>query len=366
MKKESLPMRTSTTLTAALLFAIAGAAIPGCGEQSGTTSGQSSSALVEEVLTTFYPTTYFAERIAGGLVTVRSALPTDEDPIFWKPGADEMVQYQNAKLVIINGAEFEKWVAGAALPRARTVESLSDADLDATGGPITMETTTHSHGPGGEHTHEGLDGHTWVSPDIAIVQARTIAEAMTTAWPQHAEAFDTNLASLVEELEMLRVSLNDLTPLVGEHRLLASHPAYNYLARDLGWDVHNLDLDPESEDVQAIVDAVHDALHHHEDHAHDHEHGEDHGHDHDHSHDEGRAHDEGDGDHDHDHEHSHGDKPVILLWEGEPTEAIRTALADELGVTSVLFTPAEGQPESGDYMDAMRANLDRLRQALGG
>ncbi len=355
----AMPATLPTTLTASLLVAIAGLATPGCKEQPAAGTGQSSPATNSEVLTTFYPTTYFAGRIAGGLVTVRSPLPADEDPIFWQPGADEMVQFQNARLVITNGAEFEKWVARAPLPRARTVASLSDDDLDDTGGPITMETTSHSHGPAGEHTHEGLDGHTWVSPDIAIVQARNIAEAVKAAWPEHADAFDANLASLVEDLEMLRTSLADLTPLVGEHRLLASHPAYNYLARDLGWDVTNLDLDPESDDVQGIVDAVHDALHHHEDHHHDHDHGE--GHDH--------AHDEGEGEHDHDHEHSHGDKPVILLWEGEPTEAIRAALADELGVTSVLFSPAEGQPDpttDGDYMDVMRANLDALREALGG
>jgi zinc transport system substrate-binding protein len=346
---------TPIALSATILFAFAGAAIPGCEEQPGATTGHPSPATINEVLTTFYPTTYFAERIAGGLVPVRSALPADEDPIFWQPGADEMVQYQNARLVITNGAQFEKWVARAPLPRARTVESLSEADLDATGGPITMESTTHSHGPAGEHTHEGLDGHTWVSPSIAIVQATNIAEAMKEAWPDHADAFDANLATLVEDLEMLRDSLNDLTPLVQDHRLLASHPAYNYLARDLVWDVHNLELDPESEDTQAVVDAVHGALHDHEDHHHDHGHDDDHGHAH------GEA-----ADHDHEDEHTHSDKPVILLWEGEPANAIRTALADELGVTSILFTPAEGTPETGDYMDVMRANLDRLREAVGG
>lgn len=342
-------------LSATILFAIAGAAMPGCKEQPQTTTGQPSSATINEVLTTFYPTTYFAQRIAGGLVPVRTALPDGEDPIFWQPGADEMVQYQNARLVVTNGAEFEKWVARAPLPRARTVESLSEEDLDRTGGPITMETTTHSHGPGGEHTHEGLDGHTWVSPTIAIVQARNIAGAMKKAWPDHADAFDANLATLIEDLEMLRASLNDLTPLVQNHRLLASHPAYNYLARDLGWDVHNLDLDPESEDTQAVVDAVHDALHNHQDHHHDHEHGDDHGHDHGHAHDDQA-----------DHEHTHGDKPAILLWESKPTDAIRSAIRDELGVTSILFSPAEGTPDDGDYMDVMRANIDRLREALGG
>jgi len=357
-------MKTLRILSIALAVGLPVAMLPlsGCGSETTTTAAVPTQ---DAVLTTFYPTQYFAQRIAGGLVVVDSPLPADTDPIFWRPGAEAMIQFQNAKLVITNGAEFEKWVAGAALPRGRTVESLDDQALASTGGPITMESTTHSHGPAGEHTHEGVDGHTWVSPTLAIAQAERIAEAMSTAWPEHASAFETNLASLVEDLEMLRTSMADLTPRVEGHALLASHPAYNYLAREMGWDVHNLDLDPENADTQAVVDAVHEALHHHEDHHHEHEHAQSD----DHDHDEDQAHDDHDEDHDHahdDHEHSHGDKPVILLWEGEPTPAIVEALQAELGVTSVLFSPAETAPEDGDYMDAMRANLDRLRKAVGG
>ncbi|MFI4881502.1 MAG: metal ABC transporter solute-binding protein, Zn/Mn family [Phycisphaerales bacterium JB064] len=293
--------------------------ISGCGVESSTTIPASTQNVV---LTTFYPTQYFAEHISGGLVPVRCLLPADEDPIFWKPDADTIGQYQNAKLVITNGAEFEKWVAGAALPRGRTVSSLSNDALQQAGGAITMEGSTHSHGAAGEHTHEGVDGHTWVSPKLAVIQARRIAEAMSNAWPEHAEAFKANLGALVEDLEMLQTSLEDLTTAVKRHRVLASHPAYNYLARDLGWDVTNFDFDPESEDVAGIVADVRAAI--------------------------------------------EGDTSVIMLWEGEPTDAIRDALRDELGVTSVLFSPAEGVPDEGDYMDVMRANLDRLRQAVGG
>lgn len=305
--------------TTILLFATVLALLVGCEKQPAALAP---AALDDAVLTTFYPTHYFADRIAGGLVPVRCPLPEGEDPIFWQPDAATLAQYQNARLVITNGAEFEKWVAGAALPRARTAKSLSDKDLERTGGPITMESTSHSHGPAGEHTHEGLDGHTWVSPAIAMEQAQNIAEAMKAAWPQHAEAFDANLDALIEELEMLHQSLYDLSARVKEHQLIASHPAYNYLARDMGWDVHNLDLDPESDDADAIVAEVRAAL--------------------------------------------RGDKPAILLWEGEPADAIRAALADQLGVASVLFSPAEAPPDDGDYMDTMRANFDRLREALGG
>ena len=348
-------MKTVPVLSITLAVGLPVAVLPlvSCGVETSTTAATPTQ---NAVLTTFYPTQYFAERIAGKLVVVDSPLPADADPIFWRPGAEDMVRFQSAKLVVTNGAEFEKWVAGSALPRGRTVESLTDDALASVGGPITMETTTHSHGPAGEHTHEGIDGHTWVSPELAVLQARRIAEAMSTAWPEHAAVFAENLERLEEDLDMLAASMRDLTPRLEGFRVLASHPAYNYLAREMGWSVHNLDLDPEGEDVAAIVEAVHDALHHHEGHSHEHGHGDGQGHDHAHEHEEGEG----------DHEHSHGEKPVILLWEGEPSEAIERALREELGVTSVLFTPVESRPETGDYMDAMRANFDRLREAVGG
>lgn len=62
------------------------------------------------VFTTFYPTTYFAQRIAGEFAEVVCPLPEGADPIFGHPEADQVLTYQAADLVIVNGASFEKWV----------------------------------------------------------------------------------------------------------------------------------------------------------------------------------------------------------------------------------------------------------------
>lgn len=311
-------------LIVAFVVMLVGGSLPACSQESGQGNGSSEPAgLADVVATTFYPTRYFAERIAGGRVKVICPLPGDADPIFWRPDDQAMAQYQRARLVITNGAELEKWVATAALPRSRTVESIDQHALERAGGPIVMEGTTHSHGPAGEHTHEGLDGHTWLSPALAIVQARRIAEAMAKAWPQHAEAFEANLQLLIEDLEMLQASLADLTAPLQGRRLLASHPAYNYLAREMGWRIENLDLDPESDQPQAIVQQVRAVL-------------------------------------------GGDDRGAILLWESPPTEAIERTLRETLGVQSVVFSPAETPPAEGDYMDQMRANFDRLRRAVEG
>ncbi len=279
----------------------------------------------DDVLVTFYPTLYFAQRITGGDITIRLPLPEGEDPIHWQPDAQTIADYQSARVVILNGAEFEKWAVTAPLPRSRvanTAEGFDDEWLEF------ENTITHSHGPAGEHAHSGVDGHTWLDPNLAIQQARVIERALVEAFPVDADTFAINLMTLEADFRHLNERLSALTPDVGRVRLLASHPAYNYIARRYGWSITNLDLDPNTrlseQDVGDILRAAGDDT----------------------------------------------DLPIILLWESEPHEASR-AMLEAAGVSSVLFSPAENPSEAeieerGDYLDIMRANISRLRDILEG
>jgi len=328
------------------------AAGAGCGQREAPTA--SAAQMDDVVLTTFAPTRSLAERISGGLVPVRTPLPEGEDPIFWQPTPEAIAEFQRARLIITNGAELEKWVADAPLPASRVVASIGERALADAGGPILMDSVTHSHGPSGEHTHEGVDGHTWVEPTLAIEQAEAIRDAMARAWPHHSTRFEANAYHLVEELRALDDELAALGGAISGVTLLASHPAYNYLARAKGWTITNLDLDPQDQDPAAVVDAVHHALHELE--------GGDHHHDDHDAAESGHAHG-ADGAHD-----GHGaagdGAPVLLLWEAQPREEIAAALRAELGVASVLFSP--GESTARDYLEVLEANIDRLRAALEG
>jgi zinc transport system substrate-binding protein len=187
---------------------------------------------------------------------------------------------------------------------------------------ITIKGTTHSHGPAGEHSHDGVDGHTWVDPLNAAEQAAMLAERMAEAWPEHAVAMRKNAAGLEADLRALHARLQEID--VSGVTLLASHPAYNYLARRLGWVVTGFDLDPQaaidgetSSDLMAKLVEV-DA----------------------------------------------GDRPVVMLWESSPADAAITRLR-QMGIASVLFNPAETAGSSdGDYLAVMSANIDRLADAV--
>ena len=57
-----------------------------------------------------YPLQYFAERIGGDKVDVFFPAPSDVDPAFWTPGREVVRQYQQADLILLNGADYAKLV----------------------------------------------------------------------------------------------------------------------------------------------------------------------------------------------------------------------------------------------------------------
>jgi zinc transport system substrate-binding protein len=73
-------------------------------------------------------------------------------------GDDQTVAaFQQANLIVVNGASFEKGLAKVTLAESRVVDTakpLADELI------VLTETVTHTHGPQGKHSHEGIDGHT--------------------------------------------------------------------------------------------------------------------------------------------------------------------------------------------------------------
>jgi len=322
----------------ALIFSVMAVAavavlLTGCRKSEPETTGDSSNEAVEPsptaspeltpvVYTTFYPMTYFTERIGGDLVKVVCPLPPGADPIFWQPDRETIAEYQQADLIVINGAEFEKWVLTATLPDNRVV----DTTAGLSGEFITYETTTHAHGMTGKHTHEGIDGHTWLDPINARRQADVIRQALVKRLPEHENELDSNFQALADELDGLNQRLEAMTPNVMRARVLCSHPAYNYLARRYGWTIKNVALDPAAiltDDQLKMLEGV----------------------------------------------TSIDDEVRVMLWESEPADETVSLLRDGFEIRSVVFSPAESldaeaEANGEDYMTIMNANVARLQQAL--
>lgn len=269
-----------------------------------------------QVLVANYPLQYFAQRIGADAVEVRFLAPKDEDPAFWQPDEAAITAFQNADLVLMNGATYSKWADKVTLPEAKVVDTsaaFADSLIQVT------DSMTHSHGPGGEHSHSGIAFTTWLDFKQASLQARAVRDALVKLVPAAKESLEKNAEALIEELEALDDRMSTLSRRLASHPLLASHPVYHYLARRYGLNIRPLLWEPETvPDDKAMAD-LNNAL--------------------------------------------VGHRARWMVWEGEPAQESVQKL-DAIGIKSIVFDPAGNVPDSGDFMSVMQANVKALETAF--
>jgi len=263
-----------------------------------------------------YPLAYFAERIGGNRVRVDLPVPPDEDPSFWKPDAKAVGMMQKAELILLNGADYEKWLPRVSLSKFK----LADTSAGFKDRFIRIENAvTHSHGPGGMHSHDGLANNTWLDFDQASQQAGAVAEAMARKRPELKAGFLENLKALQAEMADLDAQLKSIVAAKPGLALLGSHPVYQYLARRYGLDLQAVHWEPNEMPAPAEWAGLRKIVAAHPAH--------------------------------------------WMVWESKPSAEINERLQAE-GIKTLVFEPAANRPESDDFMGVMKQNLDNLKWAF--
>ncbi len=267
------------------------------------------------IYTVNYPLAYFAERLAGDLARVEFPAPADVDPAFWMPDADTVAAYQAADLILLNGAGYAKWVDKVSLPASRLVNtsrSFTDRYIETTSG------VSHSHGPGGEHSHSGIAFTTWLDLDLAARQAEAVAIAITRKRPDAKERVAKSLEKLQGELHALDKRLAAIAATAPSRPLLASHPVYQYLARRYDLNLASVLWEPDAVPTPQQWRELESMLADHPAHR--------------------------------------------MLWEAQPAQETTDRLR-ALGVESVVFDPCANRPARGDFLTVMSENAKSLEQA---
>jgi len=295
-------------------FLVLGGCAPPEGEGQPSPEGQADDLSVYVVN---YPLGYFAERIGGDDVEVVLPVPAGEDPAFWAPNAEVVEAFQQADLILLNGAGYAKWIARVTLP----VSKLVDTSAGFQDRWILVDgRVTHSHGPEGDHSHGETAFTTWLDPTLAVEQARAIGRAMSRERPDHAVDFDERTSAIEQDWSDLDAALTEVFSGRQDAPLLGSHPVYQYLARRYSLNMESVHFEPdEFPDEGAWADLESTLARH---------------------------------------------AAQWMLWEGEPAPEVRARLR-EMGVESVVFDPCGNRPEEGDLLSVMRANLENVRRAFG-
>ena len=223
-----------------------------------------------------------------------------------------MAAYQNADLVLLNGAGYAGWVTRATLPRAVQIDT-SSALRDRL---IARESgVTHAHGPSGEHSHEEVAFTTWLDPLLALEQARAILEAFSRALPAHTAELERGFAALELDLRALDAQLAEAAKQLDGAPLVFSHPVYAYLERRYALNGRSLHWEPDAAPTDGQWRELDTLLETH--------------------------------------------PSRVLIWEAEPRAATRARL-ESRGVQSVVYDPGANRGERGDWLAVMRANTARF------
>lgn len=270
----------------------------------------------KQVYVVNYPLKYFAERIAGDAVEVVLPEESGPDPAFWQPDAATIQAYQNADLVLLNGATYAKWVARATLRQSRLVNTSRDFEDQFI---FIEDAVTHSHGPEGMHTHAGTAFTTWLDPQQAVMQAAIVQDALSRLVPDRADEFKKRFAGLRQDLESLDQSIANIVAAAPSRPLIASHPVYQYFQRRYQLNLKSVHWEPGEMPSDDMWRELEEMLKKHPAH--------------------------------------------WMIWEGEPRADVAAKL-EERGVKSAVFDPCGAIPDEGDYLTVMRRNIENLKQVF--
>jgi len=260
-----------------------------------------------------YPLKYFTERIAGEHATVMLPVPSGKDPAFWMPDAKTISDYQRADLILLNGANYAKWINKVTLPQFRLV----DTSANFKDRYIKMSNVmTHTHGPTGEHAHEEAAFTTWLDFELAAQQAKEIASALTRKKPALRDLIKSNYAALEKDLAKLDQEIKQIVANNPELPLLASHPVYDYLIRRYGLNIKSVHWEPDQVPTRNQWGELRAILNNH--------------------------------------------PAQWMIWEGDPPPDTVEMLKSN-GIQSVVFNPSANAPEQGDFLSVMRQNVENLR-----
>lgn len=315
-----MPLLTSRSVLPLILSAAA-LATAGCSApaaKAGTETFQ--------VAASFYPVQYLAERIAGDSAAVTGLTPAGQEPHSVVLTGPDLVSLQESDLVfyIGNGLQADVEKALSALPEPqRTVDLLQAPELNL----ITAQPHAQAHHGEAEAGHEAhgsgaTDPHFWLDPSRYAAAARTVASEMSAADPQNAQSYAANLESLTKDLNALDTQLEADLSQCAAGTLVVAHSAFGYFADRYGFEQVGIaglspDDEPDARTLAEITEAAQSA-----------------------------------------------DVPTVFFEEALPPKLAETVAAAAGAEVSALDT-AEFVPETGDYLDLMRANGQSAHDGLG-
>jgi zinc transport system substrate-binding protein len=284
-----------------------------------------------DVVASFYPMRFLAQRIGGNHVHVSTLTKPGVEPHDLEISPRQTAQLSEAGLVVyLKGLQPSVDRAiGQAEPR-HVADAASYTSLEDHGTEVEGE-EGHGHGEPGHAAHKAHEGdaaadpHIWLDPVRYAQVAEGVGKALEKADPGHAAAYKKNTAALVKQLGALNDDFKTGLKGRGTDTFITTHAAFGYLSERYGLRQEAISgLDPESEPSPARMRGLHSI--------------------------------------------AKKDKVNTVFFETLVSDKTAKTLAGDLKLKTDVLDPIEGigdKSKGRDYFEVMRSNLTALRKALG-
>ncbi|MET7476189.1 metal ABC transporter substrate-binding protein [Streptomyces sp. NPDC005648] len=311
-----------------LIPAVATAAVTALGLTTlSACSGESAAAAGTgkfDVVASFYPMAFLADRIGGSHVHVTSLTQPGQEPHDLEISAKQtaMLQESDAVLYLKNlQPSVDDAVAQSGIKTK--IDAAALTSLEKHGNEVGGHAASHDSSENEEPA--GLDPHIWLDPVRYAQVAEGVGAAFEKADPKNAADYKKNTAALVKELDELNTRFENGLAHTRTKVFITTHAAFGYLAERYGLTEEAINgLDPESEPSAARVRALESM--------------------------------------------ARADGVTTVFYETLVSDKTAKTIASDAGLTTDVLDPIEGitaKSRGKDYFSVQEANLEALRKALG-
>ncbi|BCM66800.1 MULTISPECIES: metal ABC transporter substrate-binding protein [Streptomyces] len=277
-----------------------------------------------DVVASFYPMQFLAERIGGDHVRVTTLTSPGQEPHDLEISPKQIAALQESDAVLyLKDLQPSVDDAVAQSPVKTKIDAGSLTPLEHHGNEVGGHAAEHDH----EHGEEegGKDPHIWLDPAKYAQVAEGVGKAFEKADPKHAADYKKNTAALVKQLGELDTQFKTGLADTKSKVFITTHAAFGYLAERYGLTEEAINgLDPESEPSAARVKDLEKM--------------------------------------------AEADGVTTVFYETLVSDKTAKTIANDAGLKTDVLDPIEGitdRSRGKDYFAVQRANLKALQQALG-
>ena len=203
-----------------------------------------------KVVTSFSILADMVDQIAGDEAAVTSLVGRNGDTHFFSPSPKDAQLLKDAELLVINGLEFEGWIArlieasgfeGTLVVATDGITPISndehgDDDHHDEGEHHDEDEHHDEHAGHDHHDHGEFDPHAWQSLTQAAVYAQNITTALQDARPDATAIIGERGTNYIAKLNALDTRLKSEFSNLDEHcrTIITSHDAFQYFGQDYG------------------------------------------------------------------------------------------------------------------------------------